>query len=68
MHLGGELRGDGAGRSKKEAEQRAAEAAFVALGGAQVATALGGAQVATAPDADAATAPDAGPATAELRA
>ncbi|CAN5131908.1 ribonuclease III [soil metagenome] len=49
VHLGGELRGDGAGRSKKEAEQRAAEAAFVTLGGAQVAT---------APD----TAPDAAPA------
>ena len=51
VHLGGELRGDGAGRSKKEAEQRAAEAAFVALGGAQVATAPD-----LAPDPDAAAA------------
>ena len=31
VHVGGEARGDGAGRSKKEAEQRAAEAAFGAL-------------------------------------
>ena len=51
VHLGGEHCGDGAGRSKKEAEQGAAEAAFVALGGVQAAT---------APDAD--TAPDAAPA------
>ena len=33
--LGGEVQGSGAGRSKKEAEQQAAEAAYVALGGAQ---------------------------------
>ena len=59
VHVGGEAHGDGAGRSKKEAEQRAAEAAFVALGGAQVAT---------APDADLVAAPDADPASAELRA
>ena len=39
VRLGGEVRGDGAGGSKKEAEQQAAEAAFLALGGAQVATA-----------------------------
>jgi ribonuclease-3 len=32
--LGGEVRGAGAGRSKKEAEQQAAEAAYVSLGGA----------------------------------
>ena len=31
VHLGGDLRGDGAGRSKKEAEQRAAEQAWAAL-------------------------------------
>lgn len=31
--VGGDVRGSGAGRSKKEAEQQAAEAAFVELGG-----------------------------------
>ncbi len=31
VHVGGEARGEGDGRSKKEAEQRAAEAAFAAL-------------------------------------
>lgn len=34
--LSGQLHGSGAGRSKKEAEQRAAEAAFAQLGGAAV--------------------------------
>ncbi len=40
--LAGEVQGAGAGRSKKEAEQQAAEAAYVALEGAQTGAALGG--------------------------
>lgn len=42
VHVAGTVRGDGAGRSKKEAEQQAAEAAFAALS-AQVAVDQAGA-------------------------
>jgi ribonuclease-3 len=39
--LAGSVRGSGTGRSKKEAEQHAAEAAYVALGGASAGVAAG---------------------------
>ena len=54
--LSGEVRGSGAGRSKKQAEQQAAAAAFVALGGSPAA-ALG--DVAGARPASSAGLPDA---------